>query len=107
MKVFFVGFLKNYPDAYLEPRQTCMMELFVKIVNDVKILTIHKIVWSGRNGYKHYISAVLHQIYVRDLFSSRLCRSVRTWTETFLQVTYCLTTVRWGEVDHRGEVDRN
>ena len=42
MKVFFVGFLKNYPDAYLEPRQTYKMELFVKIVNDLKILTIHK-----------------------------------------------------------------
>ena len=42
MKVFFVGFLKNYPDVYFEPRQTCEMELFVKIVNDLKILTIHK-----------------------------------------------------------------
>ena len=42
MKVFFVGFLKNYPDAYLEPRQTYKMELFVKIVNDLKILTVHK-----------------------------------------------------------------
>ena len=43
MKVFFVGFLKKlYPDAYLEPSQTYKMELFVKIVNDLKILTIHK-----------------------------------------------------------------
>ena len=42
MKVFFVEFLKNYPDAYLESRQTCKMELFVKIVNGLKILTIHK-----------------------------------------------------------------
>ena len=42
MKIFFVGFLKNYTDAYLEPRQTRKMEIFVKIVNDLKILTIHR-----------------------------------------------------------------
>ena len=38
----FCGILKKLPRAYLEPRQTCKMELFVKIVNDLKILTIHK-----------------------------------------------------------------
>ena len=42
MKFFFVGFLKNYPDAYLELSQTYKMELFVKISNYLKILTIHK-----------------------------------------------------------------
>ena len=42
MRAFFVGFLKNYPDAYLEPRQKCKMELFVKIVNNLKVLTIQK-----------------------------------------------------------------
>ena len=38
----FCGILKKLPRVYLEPRQTCKMELFVKIVNDLKILTIHK-----------------------------------------------------------------
>ena len=33
---------KNYPDAYWELSQTYNMEIFVKIVNDLKILTSHK-----------------------------------------------------------------
>ena len=43
MKVFFEGFLK-LPRCVFRDSQTCKMKLFVKIVNDLKNLTIHKIV---------------------------------------------------------------